>query len=86
MIRYVPPRRAELDQEEKGNVFNDERTRRKKADKYTGKDAEIMQFEKEIKDTAKSYVDDRPFAGTNITPTPKQKLRRMMREKSGTKT
>lgn len=86
MIRYVPPRRAELDQGEKGNVFDDKRTRRKRADKYTGKDVETMQFEKDIKDAVRGYIEDRPFEGTNITPTPKQKLRRMMREKRGKKT
>ena len=36
MIRYTPPRKADIDQKEKGNVFDDERTRRKRADKYTG--------------------------------------------------
>ena len=34
----------------------------------------------------KGMIEDRPFEGTNITPTPKQKLRRMMREKRGKKT
>ena len=29
MIRYVPPRKAELDKEEKGSVFDDKRTREK---------------------------------------------------------
>ena len=50
MIRYVPPRRAELDQEEKGNVFNDERTRRKKADKYSLEiyPPEAVEFIKEV--------------------------------------
>ena len=87
MTRYVLPRKAELDQEEKGNVFDDERTRRKRADKYTGKDAYGMQFEKEIKDAIKELSDPkRPFAGTNIKPTPKQQIRRMMREKRGKKT
>ena len=86
MIRYVPPRRAELDQGEKGNVFDDERTQRKRADKYTGKDAYRMQFEKEIRDAIKEGYEERPFEGTNIKPTPKQKLRRMMREKRGKKT
>ena len=36
MIRYTPPRKADIDQKEKGNVFDNERTRRKRADKYTG--------------------------------------------------
>ena len=36
MIRYTPPRKADIDQKEKGNVFDDERTQRKRADKYTG--------------------------------------------------
>ena len=36
MIRYTPPRKADMDQKEEGNVFDDERTRRKRADKYTG--------------------------------------------------
>ena len=36
MIRYVPPRKAELGKEEKGSVFDDKRTKRKRADKYTG--------------------------------------------------
>jgi len=87
MIRYVPPRRAELDQGEKGNVFDDKRTGRQRADKYTGKDASRMQFEKEIKDAIKELSDPkRPFEGTNIKPTPKQQIRRMKREKRGTKT
>ena len=86
MIRYVPPRRAELDQGEKGNVFDDKRTGRQRADKYTGKDVGTMQFEKDLEDAARGYIEDRPFEGTNITPTPKQKLRRMMREKRGKKT
>ena len=86
MIRYVPPRKAELDQGEKGSVFDDKRTGRQRADKYTSKSAERMLFEKEIKDTVNKRYDDRPFKGTNITPTPKQKIRRMAREKSGTKT
>ena len=86
MIRYVPPRRAELDQGEKGNVFDDKRTGRQRADKYTGKDVGKMQFEKDFEDAMKGMIEDRPFEGTNITPTPKQKLRRMMREKRGKKT
>jgi len=50
MIRYVPPRRAELDQEEKGNVFDDKRTRRKRADKYSSRiyPPETVEFLKEI--------------------------------------
>ena len=36
MIRYIPPRKAELDKEGKGSVFDDKRTKRKRADKYTG--------------------------------------------------
>ena len=36
MIRYIPPRKADLDQKEKGNIFDSERTQRKRADKYTG--------------------------------------------------
>jgi hypothetical protein len=86
MIRYVPPRRAELDQGEKGNVFDDKRTGRQRADKYTGKDAYRMQFEKEIRDAIEEGYDERPFEGTNIKPTPKQQIRRMAREKSGKKT
>ena len=86
LTRYVLPRRAELDQGEKGNVFDDKRTQRKRADKYTGKDAYRMQFEKAIKDAIKEGYEDRPFEGTNIKPTPKQQIRRMAREKSGTKT
>ena len=36
LIRYIPPRKADMDQKEKGNVFDAERTQRKRADKYTG--------------------------------------------------
>ena len=36
LIRYIPPRKADLDQKEKGNVFDAERRQRKRADKYTG--------------------------------------------------
>ena len=89
MIRYVPPRKAELDKEEKGSVFDDKRTGRQRADKYTGKDAEMMQLRKQLKDAMKNYSGDmlgRPFEGTNIKPTPKQQIRRMKREKRGTKT
>mgnify|MGYP001455007266 CR=1 FL=1 len=86
MIRYVPPRKAELDKEEKGSVFDDKRTKRKRADKYTGKDAEMMQFRKQLKDAIEEGYEERPFEGTNIKPTPKQQIRRMAREKSGKKT
>jgi len=50
MIRYIPPRRAELDQEEKGSVFDDERTRRKRADKYSSRiyPPETVEFLKEV--------------------------------------
>ena len=50
MIRYIPPRRAELDQEEKGSVFDDERTRRKRADKYSSRiyPPEAVEFLKEV--------------------------------------
>ena len=79
---YQLPRPAQHDD----NVFDDVRTGRKRADKYTGKDAGRLLFGKEIRDTVNKNFDDRNFPGTNIKPTPKQKIRRMIREKSGTKT
>ena len=48
-----------------------------------------MQLRKQLKDAMKNYSGDmlgRPFEGTNIKPTPKQQIRRMKREKRGTKT
>jgi hypothetical protein len=50
MIRYVPPRKVELDQGEKGNVFDDKRTRRKRADKYSSRiyPPETVEFLKEV--------------------------------------
>ena len=80
--RYQIPRPAQ----QEGNVFDDKRTGRKRADKYTGKDAGRLLFGKEVRDTVNKRFDDRNFPGTNIKPTPKQKIRRMIREKSGTKT
>ena len=79
---YQIPRPAQ----QEDNVFDDKRTGRKKADVYTGKDAGKLLFGKQVRDTVKKSFDDRKFPGTNITPTPKQKIRRMIREKSGTKT
>ena len=79
---YQQPRPAQ----QEDNVFDDKRTGRKRADKYTGKDAGRLLLGKEIRDTVNKRFDDRNFPGTNIKPTPKQKIRRMIREKSGTKT
>ena len=81
--RYQLPRKA---QSQDGNVFDDKRTGRKKAYKYTGKDAGKLLFGKEVRDKVNKSYDNRKFPGTNVTPTPKQKIRRMIREKSGTKT
>ena len=80
--RYQQPRPAQ----QEDNVFDDKRTGRRRADKYTGKDAGRLLFGKEVRDTVNKRFDDRNFPGTNIKPTPKQKIRRMIREKSGTKT
>ena len=77
---YQQPRPAQ------GTVFDDKRTGRRRADKYTGKDAGRLLLGKEVRDTVNKRFDDRNFPGTNIKPTPKQKIRRMIREKSGTKT
>ena len=79
---YLQPRPAQ----QEDNVFDDKRTGRRRADKYTGKDAGRLLFGKEVRDTVNKRFDDRNFPGTNIKPTPKQKIRRMIREKSGTKT
>ena len=79
---YQQPRPAQ----QEDNVFDDKKTGRKRADKYTGKDAGRLLFGKEIRDTVNKRFDDRNFPVTNIKPTPKQKIRRMIREKSGTKT
>ena len=79
---YQQPRPAQ----QEDNVFDDKRTGRRRADKYTGKDAGRLLFGKEVRDTVNKRFDDRNFLGTNIKPTPKQKIRRMIREKSGTKT
>ena len=50
MIRYVPPRKVELDQGEKGSVFDDKRTQRKRADKYSLEiyPPEAVEFIKEV--------------------------------------
>jgi len=50
MIRYIPPRKAELDKEGKGSVFDDKRTKRKRADKYTGRvyGPDLGEFAKEL--------------------------------------
>ena len=47
MTRYIIPRKVELPKED---AFNDERTKRKKADKYTGKvyDPAVGEFAKEL--------------------------------------
>ena len=79
---YQIPRPAQ----QEGNVFDDKRTGRKQADKYTGKDAGRLLFGRDLKYKLDRHRDDRNFPGTNIKPTPKQKIRRMIREKSGTKT
>ena len=79
---YQQPRPAQ----QEDNVFDDKRTGRRRADKYTGKDAGRLLFGKEVRDTVNKRFDDRNFPGANIKPTPKQKIRRMIREKSGTKT
>ena len=79
---YQQPRPAQ----QENNVFDDKRTGRRRADKYTGKDAGRLLLGKEVRDTVNKRFDDRNFPGTNIKPTPKQKIRRMIREKSGTNT
>tara|TARA_R100001163_G_scaffold40964_1_gene31019 strand:+ start:162 stop:335 length:174 start_codon:yes stop_codon:yes gene_type:complete len=50
MTKYAIPRKVELPKEEAGEYFNDKRTRRRKADKYTGKvyDPAMGEFAKEL--------------------------------------
>ena len=79
---YQRPRPAQ----QENNVFDDARTGRKKASKYQGRNIFAEQMASELEKAITKTHDDRNFPGTNITPTPKQKIRRMIREKSGTKT
>ena len=79
---YQRPRPAQ----QEDNVFGDERKRRKRASKYEGRNIFVEQMASKMEKGIIKQLDDRNFPGTNIKPTPKQKIRRMIREKSGTKT
>ncbi len=76
---YQQPRPAQQEH----NVFDDKRTGRKRADKYEGRNVFIERMASEMQKGMTKHFQDRNFPGTNIKPTPKQKLRRMLREKTG---
>mgnify|MGYP001203346814 CR=1 FL=1 len=79
---YQIPRPAQ----QENNVFDDARTGRKKAYKYQGRNIFVERMASDMEKAINKADADRNFPGTNIKPTPKQKLRRILREKHGTKT
>tara|TARA_R100000353_G_scaffold112139_1_gene80383 strand:- start:235 stop:546 length:312 start_codon:yes stop_codon:yes gene_type:complete len=82
MGRYQQPRPSQRE----ADVYTLKTIKKDEDKTYKYRNIAAEQFKTEIREAIEKGHIDRKFPGTNISPTPKQKLRRILREKIGTKT
>ena len=82
MGRYQQPRPSQRE----ADVYTLKTIKKDKDKTYKYRDAYRDKLQKDVFEAVNKATIDRKFPGTNISPTPKQKLRRILREKRGTKT
>ena len=81
MGRYQQP----IPSQREADVYTLKTIEKDKDKTYKYRNIAAEQLGTELKQAIEKGHIDRNFPGTNISPTPKQKLRRMLREKRGKK-